>query len=245
MGLFKSKPKIGIEEFCREFYDSQIFHPVIAGEDVGAIFWETAFDSVVEADQSFAGVKSDAFVCEMTALRLELFALAWMHKFKRDKYTIPQSIFTQHYLEENGKLGIWDAMERYNLAVAQTATMTADGQQMIGDTGSERYTITEVNNSRLELLEKWVDANVKNPSKPTKKEKILITCVARLGNRIGADLMKNNEIGNRRITALLLYRVGWKEDEDLSEEALFRLEAIVFGLYEGAMEAIKSMNLQV
>lgn len=244
MGLLHRKPNISVEECCQEFYDTQIFHPIIAGTDLSSVWWDTVFNSIVEADQSFAVINKSVFQREMTAIRLELFALAWMHKFKRDKYTIPQSIFTQHYLEENGKLGIWDAMERYNLAVAQTATMTADGQQMAGSIGTERFTITSVNNSRRELYTRWVDANVKNPSKPTKKEKILITCVARVGNRIGADLMKNNEVGNRRITALLLYRLGWKEDEALSEEALFRLAAVIYGLYEGAQEAIKSVNLQ-
>lgn len=69
--------------------------------------------------------------------------------------------------------------------------------------------------------------------------------MARVANRIGADLMKNDAIGNRRITALLLYRLGWKKDEHLSEEAFFRLAVIIFDLYKGAKETIKSVNLQV
>lgn len=238
MGLFNRNPKIGIEEFCREFYDTQIFHPIIAGTDLSSVWWDTVFNSIVEADQSFAVVDKSVFQREMTAIRLELFALAWMHKFKRDKYTIPQSIFTQHYLEENGKLGIWDAMQRYNLAVAQTATMTATGEQ------AEAWRVAQVNEARVDMFDKWAEANIGDPSAPTEKEKMLVNCVAWVGNRIGADLTKNNEIGNRRITALLLYRVGWKEDEDLSEEALFKLAAVIYGLYEGAQEAIKSVNLQ-
>lgn len=245
MGLFSRKPKTSIDEFCRKFYDSMVFHPTIAGEDFNAIWWDTVFQSVVDADEFFGKIDKTLFQQEMTAIRLELFALAWMHKFKRDKYTIPQSIFTQHYLEENGKLDTWDAMERYNLAVAQTATMTTNGQQMTGRTRAERFVITMVNSLRAELFDKWASAHMKDPSKPNKKEKKLLTCVARVGNRIEADLMKNNKIGNQRLTALLLYRLGWKEDEDLSEEAFFRLVAIIFGLYEGAKEAIRPVNLQV
>ena len=76
MGLFDNKPKVGVEEFCREFYDTQIFPPIVVGEDVGAVYWETAFKSAVEADSSFEAVDLVAFKREMTALRLELFGLA-------------------------------------------------------------------------------------------------------------------------------------------------------------------------
>lgn len=132
MGLFSSKPKIGIEEFCREFYDRQILHPTIiaGGTDVGSVFLEGAFNYVVEADQSFAAIDPTLFRKEMTALRMELFGLAWSHKFKREEFTLPQSFFTKRYLEENGKLDIWDIMGEYNLANARSAVMTATGARM-------------------------------------------------------------------------------------------------------------------
>jgi hypothetical protein len=61
MGFLSRKPKISIEEFCQQFYASQIFHPTIAGEDVWAGFLGIAFKSVVEVDQSFAVIDPTVF----------------------------------------------------------------------------------------------------------------------------------------------------------------------------------------
>ncbi len=237
MGLFSRKPKVGIEEFCREFYDKQIFHAMIGGIDAWSAFLETVFNSISEADQSFAVIDKAVFQREMKALRMELFGLAWSHKFKGEEFTLPQSFFTKHYLEENGRLDIWDIMGEYNQALAKSSVMTATGEQM----GTE-YVIS-INKLRSDMFDKWTETNIGDRS-VTEEDEEHAKCVARVANRIGADLMKNKEIGNRRITALLLYRLGWKIDEDLSEEALSRLVAITFGLYEGAKEAIKSVNLQ-
>ena len=44
-----------------------------------------------------------------------------------------------------------------------------------------------------------------------------------------------------RLTARLAYRINC--EPNLSREALFRLEAVTFGFYEGAMEALKSVKL--
>jgi hypothetical protein len=239
MGLLNSKSKIGIEEFCRQFYDSQVFHAVIAGEDVGKGILDTMFDSVAEADHPFATIDRALFYQEMCALRLEVFALAWAHKFNQDKFTIPQSIFTRRYLEENGKLEIWDIMGEYNRAISDSVTLKATGERM------EDWRVVQANKTRADMFDKWVDANIVDPPNPTEQEKTFLNCVARVANRIGADLQRNGEISNRRVTAMLLYRLRWEEDKDLSTEALFRLASLVFGMYQGAKEAIKSVNLQV
>ena len=239
MGLLRRKPKIGIEEFCREFYDTQIFHPIIAGTDVGSVFWETVFKSVVEADQSFATIDPTLFRKEMTALRMELFGLAWMHKFKREEYTIPQSLFTKRYLEENGRLDIWDIMGEYNQAIAQSSVMTATGEQMGGRVGRAR--IVSLNKLRADMFDKWAGANIGDRS-VTKEDEDHAKCVARVANRIGADIGRGDCIAVKRLGARLADRLGC--DINLKPEALFRLSAVIFGLYEGAKESIKSVNLQ-
>lgn len=241
MGFLSRKPKIGIEEFCQHFYDSQIFHATIAGGDVWSGFLETVFRSVAEVDQSFAVIDLGVFKREMAALRLELFALAWGHKFRQEKFTIPQSIFTRRYLERNGKLEIWDIMGEYNQAVAQSATLTVTGAQMEGRIARAR--ITSLNLSRSNIFDKWAEANIGDPSAPTDEESTLANCVARVANRIGADIRRNDCILVKRLTARLADRVNC--DPNLSAEALFRLGAVIFGFHEGAMEAIKSVNLQV
>lgn len=223
MGLFDNKPKVGIEEFCREFYETQIFHPIIAGEDVGSVYWDTVFNSVMEADASFAVVDLAVFKREMTALRLELFGLAWMHHLKRDKYILPEIIFTKSYLEQNRQLEIWDIMGEYNQAIARSGADIASGERM------QRGWVTYINSLRLDLYKKWVEAGVDGQ------------CAARVSNRTGTDVAWSKQITLNYLTARLADRLGC--DVNMDHEALFRLGAVIFGLYDGAKEAIKAVKL--
>ena len=75
MGLFDRKPKVATGEFCQQFYDSYIFHPMIANINFNEAWRGTVFDSVVEADQSFANINQDVFIREITAMRLNNSAL--------------------------------------------------------------------------------------------------------------------------------------------------------------------------
>ena len=65
MGLFKSKPKIAIEDFCKTFYDSQMFNtktvPYLreteeAPRDFWAFYLDEVKKMVTEADQSFSTI---------------------------------------------------------------------------------------------------------------------------------------------------------------------------------------------
>lgn len=237
MELFSNKPKLSIEELCRSYYDSQIFHAIFDGVDATQRILDVAFDSIANEDPSFSKVDRKLFEKEMAGLHLELFALAWFHKFKKDEYIIRQSIFTHRYLKEIDRLDIWETMGEYNKAVAKTATMNPNGQIMTGDTKYERATIVTINQARFELYEKW-DRTY------TKEKKENPQCLGRAINRIGADLMRNNEIGNRRITALLLYRLGWNEDEDLNTGALSKLAAQPIAMYDFAKKILKPVDIQ-
>ena len=236
MGLLGRKPKVGIEEFCREFYDSQVFHAVISGEDVGKGILDAMLDSVAEANESFATIDRTLFYQEMRALRLEVFALAWAHRFKREEFTIPQSFFTRHYLEENGKLDIWDIMGEYNQAIDDSVTLTATGERM------EDWRVAKANVARFNMWNKWMEANISDPKSMTKEDEDHAKCVARVANRIGADIRRNNSILVGRLAARLADRLGC--NINLETEALFRLGAFIYGFYRGAKEYLKSVELQ-
>jgi hypothetical protein len=244
MGFFSNKQKMKIEEFCCHYYDSQIFHAIVDGEDASQKILDTIFNSIMNEDQSFSKIDRNLFDKEMASLHLELFALAWLNRFKEYEHSISQSIFTYNYLKDSNRLETWEAMGKYNTAIAQTATMKADGQQMTGDTGLQRATIVRVNTRRADLFEKWIKANLKNPSNPTQEQKELLHCVTRVFNRIEADLMRNNEIGNRRITALFLYRIGWNIDKNLNTGALSKLAAQPIAMYEFAQKILKNVDIQ-
>ena len=68
MGLFKSEPKITIENFCKTFYDSRFFNTKTVSylretEEVPKDSWTSHLDvlkkMVAEADQSFSSVDTD------------------------------------------------------------------------------------------------------------------------------------------------------------------------------------------
>lgn len=222
MGFLSRKPKVGIEEFCREFYDSQIFHPIIAGTDVGAAWRETVLKSVTEADNSFAAISPVLFQREYTALRVELFGLALTHHLKRDEHTLPETIFTKIYLEQNGQLEIWDAMLEYNQAIARSAAEIATGKR------ARRATMGFINELRFGLGKKWIKAGVD------------VECAARVLNRIGTEVSWSKGITLQMLVDVLLRRLGCQ----LNSEGIFRLQAVLYGLYNGAKEAVKSANLQ-
>lgn len=226
MSLLGGKPKVGIDEFCQQFYDTQVFNPIIGGVNLTEDY-ETEFQYIVGADGSFATVDRALFHREMTALRLELFCFAWGQKFKKDKLTIPQIVFTKRYLKENERNDIWDAMAEYNHVIARSATLTASGEQMGGRTGRAR--ITYVNQMRMNLFAEWAEAGVDT------------LCAVHLGNHIGADIKRADCLAVKLLAARLAERLGC--DINLNAEALFWLGTVAFGFYDGATEAIKGVRL--
>lgn len=225
MGLLNRKPKISVEEFCQQFYDSKIFHAASTDKDFGSVLVENVFELVAEADQSFVGVDKDMLRREMTALRIELFSLAFMHHVKKDEHLLAQSVFTKSYLERNGQLEIWDTMLAYNHAIAASSTEIVSGLRM------KRGWTAGMNYLRFQLAKKWKNAGVDLES------------VGRVVNRVGTEVAWEKGITIEHLTDSLLDRLGC--DRRLESEALIRLETAIFGLYEGAKEAIKSVNLQL
>ena len=216
---FGHKTKVAVEEFCRQFYDSQLLHAVIAGEDFSNLYWDTCYKNIVEADKAFESINKSVFIREMNAIRLELFALAWRDKFKKEKYTLPQSIFTRQYLKQDGKLELWDIMGEYNHAIADSVTLTANGERM-GD-----WRVNKANLARSDMWEDWFEVNVKDKNNLTEEEDAAAKSVVRVANRIGADISRNDCILVKRLGARLADRLGCSTN--LSTEALFRLAAVI------------------
>lgn len=161
MGLLRRKPKVSIEEFCQQFYDSPIFNPVISGEDVYSDFWEGVFNSIVEDDRSFVTIDQTLFRREIITLRIELFGLAWMHHIQLEEYLMPEILFTKHYLQENEKLEIWDSMADYNQAIAQgmeilTKPVRRDFEPVARFEDVQQASITFMKELRADMFDKWV-----------------------------------------------------------------------------------------
>lgn len=230
MGILSKKPRVSVEEVCRDFYDNGIFHSVIADGaiDVWASSLGTIAKMVSEADSSFSLIDREQFDQEMTAVRMEIFGLAWSRRFGRSTDSwIEQSLFTRKHLQENGRLEVWDTMGEYNQVVARS---TATG----GPSAVFR------NRSRLDLFEEWFRNNIGDRT-PTEEDEHRLTCVARALNRLFADINRDDHIAARMLADKLVERVGCT---GLNAEACFQLSAIIWGFHEGALTAIKEVRVR-
>ena len=235
MGFLNRRPKISIEEFCQQFYDLQIFHAIIAGEDVWAGFLGVIFKSVAEVDQSFAITAPTVFKREMAALRIELFGLALMHHLQLEEHCLRELVFTRSYLEQNGQLEIWDIMYEYNKTIARAMELPSREpvRRVFTPLASEeviqKIHLGFMHDLRTDLSNKCA----KTGADPE--------CSARVANRLSTPDTWTNRTAIEVLTDTLVQRLGCQ----LNTEALLRLRAVVFGLYKGAKGAIESTNLQV
>jgi len=216
MGLLRRRPKQGIEDFCRVFYD-QVFQPITNSTALDSSSWKSAFDSIVQDDQSLAGVDRDTFYQEMTALRIELFGLALTHYLKDEKYSLREITFTKKYLEEKGQLQLWDTMLEYNQTIARIGSETA-----------KAISLLEV---RANLFKKWTQAG-EDPQ-----------CAARVANRTGTEVAWDKQITLKHLVTKFGDRLGCKMK--LNQEAVDRLEKSLFASYISAREAMRSVSLEV
>jgi hypothetical protein len=244
MGLFSKKPKVSIEEFCQNFYDDNIFNAYVGGDDINLAWWQNAYNSIVEVDKSFKAVDFNKFQDEMTALRMELLGLTWQEKFKSEQYTIPQSFFTRNYLQKINKTQIWDIMQEYNHKIAMSATMTEDLKQ-IGEVGGGAGMVkaAELNKSRADMFDRWCDRNIKDINNMTQEDEANLNCVARAANRIGVNFKRFDCVTAKALVTRLVVRLDC--DAYINTEAAFRLSALIFGLHEGAKEAINDVDIQI
>jgi len=248
---FESEPKTDVEQCCREFYNmmfnlhdsSLIRSKLVAGTDMWSVLLDDYYGSVMEADKSFASVAPVLFRTEMTALRMELFtfALGCSKKVNTDKFTIPASFFTRSYLEEKGKLDIFNIMAEYNQAIARSAVMDANLKQYSGSMGNAR--VIFVNDLRSRMALKWVQEYVGDRPDPTEESQAQkIGCINMVANRLGADIEREDGVVVKSLCVRLAARLGC--DVSLNSEALFRLSAILYGLYKGAEEYLESVDLR-
>jgi hypothetical protein len=183
MGLFKRKLKMSIEEFCQQYYDSQIFKvkvndkgempalckrilnlghqfavaPQCLGPDGASALHKKILSSIEEIDISSKKIDHDLFWQEITAIRMELFGLVWTHMFwgKMEKFLWPQITFTKNYLVENGHQDIWDIMSFYNKAIS-----TAQNRYINCTARSERALrakVASTNSMLLDFYKLWTE----------------------------------------------------------------------------------------
>ena len=225
-----------ITQHCGRFYDQLVFD----GVQIGSILVESTSmldvikNQLVEINPQLKNIPKEEFYHELTALRLELYGLAWQKRFKRDEQAIQQSAFTVRYLEDRNKLSVWETMSEYNQIIAQSTVLNADGR-------ADEKAKARMNQLRMEFYEKWVTRIVTDPSNRTAEEEVLGKCIARSANRLNADLYEKNELLLRGLFTKVSRRLD--VEDTIGREAATALYYSINMLSESAEQDVKSLRL--
>ncbi len=230
MSIFSRKQEISTEDFCRNFYETQILNPKIgeAGIDAMSVYAEQIKKSVAEADSAFADIDLSKLTHELIAMRFELFALAWTHKFISGKNVVAQSAFTKHYLIEKGREDIWEGMRIYN-SIINGATI-----HWLIDLG--KFNLTFNKNMRESLT----DQNIK----VAKELGISIDeSIERANKRLWSESAWRQKSILPYLLNIFFNQLGINPDE-LNQEALNRLAIAIKGLYDGAKQSCGEVKIK-
>jgi len=221
MSFFSKKPEVNFKDFCRNFYDNQILNPLIGKADFGSVLPDYVKESLTEVDTDFAKVDSLLLKNELITLRFELFALAWLHKFG-EKSAIIQSVFTKKYLQEKGKIEIWNGMEHYNKAISHSATAG------MGDVNKAFWI-----RMRADIADKHI-------ADLTKKGIAVDDSLGLAMNRLFTEKTWKQKSTSYFLMLGLCHKLGLGYGRDYhgpKEEAQFRLMVFISGFYDGAMQS--------
>ena len=221
MGLFRTKRKVTTERFCLEFYSGHVFAKPIRGLDPHLVWSQTVHKQITSTDTVFKQVDLDEFSFELRALRLEVFALAWIHRVDQ-RLTLVQSQFTKDYLYQNGLSDLWETMGAYNTAIARSTVGGSDP-----NTRSGRSKITYLNLSRVNMFEEWSGKDFDDD------------CIARVANCLGSKSAWKSTRVHTYLSFALTDRLGC----EISREARKGLLALVKGYYDGAKELLQKVTV--
>jgi hypothetical protein len=220
------KMKVSVQDFFQDFYDSQVFHPVIAGQDMKWSYIDIAYDSIVNIDKLFNSVDRNIFRKEMIAVRMDMVGLAFTHIIKNMERLLNQSLFTKDYLIKNGQSEIWDIMGEYTHAIAKSSTDIVKGERAL------RATILMINDMRSLLFEKYMNKYF--------KEGMDVSCITHVCNKEGCEVAWSKKVTLKYLVASFADRV--RCNESINPEAIMAIATVIWGFYQGAKDAIKSIN---
>jgi energy-converting hydrogenase Eha subunit E len=218
------------EQFFRQYYDSQIFGSNTANQNADQDFWnKVLISSAQETGHSVTAIAPDLFQCEMAAIRIELFGLAWTHYLhsqleKRYLYeelhyfsdemkqlTLWEINFTKTYLQENNHSDVWDCMGVYNRTFELAPSTSPYSDATDND-----------------LLKEWGN-------------RVDFECASRLVNRLRIKDYFEKDILSKPLAATLAERLDLNINED--SQAFETLEGFVLLLYYDAKEQLESVTL--
>lgn len=222
MPLWRRKRTVSIDTYCQEYYDTEVFlvQPPTAIPGCVKDWRADAQESLTIACPQIRDIERRLFQRELSAARLELFAIAWLDEFERGQPVLPHSEFTQRYLHQIGRGDVWASMGQYNEAIARAGILKEDGV--------DEKRASSMDRMRSDLLSQWV-------RKGFDRE-----CVLRVANR----LMTRIEPGSKALDLLatrFLDCTGRSQDQ---ATALLPVSGLMFGFYKEARDTLSGVNLR-
>jgi len=225
MSIFSRKQKTSLEDFCRDFYDNQILNPTVNGVNFSSVLPDYMTE---EIDPIFAHVDKQKLTEELMTLRIELFALAWTHKYVSGMIVINQSIFTKHYLNKNGKGNIWSNMEDYNNIIDKT---TIEWITKLGEAGTKLGIASMIfeRNQRKGFIANNIEIAQKNGIN-------IDESVYRANKRIWSEAAWIKEFILVPLAFIFCERIGLYFN-DIDPETGYSLTVLINGFYDGAKQS--------
>lgn len=210
-------PRSTVEDVCRAFYDRQLLTGVEG--DKRQQFFESLEDSMVDADEVFSfSVDEEDFQLEVTALRLELFGLAFTNRvgWRRQDLCLRELQTTHRYLKERDELRIWTGMGAYNQAIA-------DGDLWLNPMRMMRGRRMQ----SLAFIDKWQDTSPQDGT------------LIRYINRRDADAAWRHGIAATQLMKTFSQRMDFRPNA----HGQMRLHALLHVFYDEALQGLKSARI--
>lgn len=218
--FFKTKKSHNLNEFCDNYYSSDIFGSPEGLES--EIYYNYLRDLVAGEEVHFLDIDMKDFKTEIQALRTEVFAVAWMHRFD-SKASVRQTIATRDYLVRNDLSHLWEIIGDYNLIVAKSTDYSNGyGEAVIA--ANMEYG----NKARMRLFKEFVATGY--------DEK----CVARAVNRFNTKKVWMNST----TAGLLALELCNRLKKDLSDDAKLRIAAILMTHYDEVIKNIEQIAIK-
>lgn len=240
------KPEIAVEDLFFIFYESQIFN-----DDAFSLFAKDVVSFIAEADYAFKVVNLTKLRQELMALRIELFNFAWFTYGDELSLTDPEAankniltgvIFTKAYLDKLGRRDIWDVMRAYDSAIVKAGDDVSSVSWSGIDTslfpGFPRVDVSFPDEQRKrEFLLKGREDTRRHFSQEFAESTRDLDCAERCANLLVSCSSWKEGVISQKLTTEFIDRLGL--DRNLNCRAIFRLQRIIVGLYNGARDFIE------
>lgn len=216
MSLFKRKEEVYLREFVTNFYNDNIFNAYINEIDFIEGFCKVIQKNIIEVDSLFEKINLAELRFEIILLRIELFSLAFIHRFG-EKLSLEQTVLTRNLLLTENEL-IWKELESYNYSIAQSSYV--------------KSTSVILDKRRMDLFDKYYAEGFQE------------TCIARMINRLFTEKSWKQNITPFYLVNTFCERLNCKLNEEAQFRLRATIFGLYKGASE-SMENIKIREVKI